>query len=452
MGIRTAIFILLSIVCIYLLYELTTRYVEHKKQILQDQEQIIQSETVTDEPPDYETANWNFRYMTEEPTFPEEQPTEEQPAVEEPTIVQTMLPPIRRLVRRFGVLHRRMRRPVRREHLPLTEQQIQAGLQFNNMVDGIFRIQVIPEQIPQINRQNPEQFFQNLEQHQNDGQNVHDSNIRKDLTRKLLRVIELDKQHVTAEELGVTDDQYNIDKMTQTTYEVKRRAAEYFNGLILREADQTKSAEIRVECDLKLKKIDIVLDKIKHGFTLVMANGKIYREDFIMNKVWDRVNSEDNQPNREQLQIALIDNLVDCVYKTDAQFDVAFAHIVQFITGEQYTTHCINGRVARVITSMILLDNDEIIAQPEKDMAEVSNEAYSKAHTVLNTELAKQTEQLQELFGEDKDDLNPDQQEEVRVLEEHLKKEIADVLTADYKDIVEEEKLAEIIRKAQAGV
>jgi len=433
MAIRTAILIILCVVLIYVSFMLINRYVSNEKEVIP--EPIVLPELE----PEIEPTDWNFSYMDET-------------KVEVP--VEVILPPIRRLIRRFGHMHRRMRRP---EHRDQQLDDLLNTIQLTIDQPDIIRIQVIPE--PNIERppspqprQQPEQFFGNLVQHQNDSQNVHDSNIRKDLTKKLLRIIELHVDHVTPAELGVSEDQYTMDKMAQTTHEIKRRAAEYFNGVILREEDPEKSASIRVETDLKLKKIDIVLEKVKNGFTLVMSNGIIYREDYILNQVWDRINCEDNRPNREQLQIALIDNLVDCVYKTDSQFDVAFAHIVRLITGEQYTAHCINGRCARMITSLVLLDNDEIIATPEKDMAEIANEAYSKAHVTLNAELAKFTPEQEELFGEDIENLTPEQQNEVKELEDRIKKEIARVLTADYKDLIDEIKLEEIIQKAQAGV
>jgi len=431
MSIQIAILILLVVLLLFLAFLLINKYTDRPADPIPTDEFVQKSPYI---PP----LDWDFRYMsTQVPVVTEE----------------VVLPPIRRLVRRFGHMHRRLRE---RENNDQQFEDIMATVRNAiNQPDVLIEVLPDPPRTPSPTpaiRPQPEQFFENLVQHQNDGQNVHDSNIRKDLTRKMLRMIALNKQAVTPEELGVTEDQYIKDKLAQTAHEIKRRSAEYFNGLILREADQEKAAIIRTETDLKLSKLEIVLDKINNGFTLVMANGLIYREDYLLNIVWDRINSEDNIPNREQLQIALIDNLVDCVYRADTNLDEAFAQIVQMITGDMYVTVCINGRVARVITSLVLLDNDEIIATPEKDIAEVANEAYSKAHVTLNLELDKLTPEQQALFGEDMEDLTPEQQTEVKAIEDNIKKEISTVLTADYKDIIAEEKLAEIITKAQAGV
>jgi len=434
MSIQIAILILLVLLLVFLVFILINKSTDIP---------VTVDPVVTDEfvqkSPYIPPLDWDFRYMSKQvPVLTEE----------------VVLPPIRRLVRRFGHMHRRMRQ---REDDHQFEDIMATVRNAINQPD--FRVEILedrprspsPTALPGI-RPEPEVFFDNLVQHQNDGQNVHDSNIRKDLTKKMLRMIELNKQAVTAEELGVTEDQYIKDKLAQTAHEIKRRAAEYYNGLILRESDREKGIIIRGETDLKLSKLEIVLDKINNGFTLVMANGVIYREDYLLNIVWDRINSEDNISNREQLQIALIDNLVDCVYRADTNLDEAFAQIVQMITGDMYITVCINGRVARFITSLVLLDNDEIISTPEKDIAEVANEAYSKAHVTLNLEYSKLTVEQQALFGEDMDDLTEEQQQEVKAMENKIKKEIANVLTQDYREIISEEKLAEIITKAQAGV
>jgi len=386
------------------------------------------------EPPPIE--NWTFHYSREPPHVPT--------PVEEP-IVDIVLPPVRYVLQHIGrnLLEAHARR--RRRHIPTVEP--------------------IPEPEPEIQVPTPivepvnqtEEIFDRLAEHNDDGQNVHNKHIRKALTDRLLRILELNKpaedklrEDLVGAGVSVSDHQYNAMKFGPVMYEIRRRAIEYFNGLILREPYEKRAAK-RAETDVKLQKIEIVLSKISNGFTIEMSDGKLYNEDFIINTVWSRINHEDNKANREILQIALIDNLIDSAYKVEV-LNPDFAVIIQTITGEQYITRCINGRVARVLTSLILLDADPKIAEPERDEKETANEAYATAYKVLNDTLQEQSDELNRLYGEDIEDLTPEQVIEVKNLENLLKAKIHDVLRDGFKDSLEVSVLDEIIRKAQTCI
>lgn len=331
---------------------------------------------------------------------------------------------------------------------PLNPQNNNENLQNNNLLNN--------NENPQNNNENPAEFFENIQQHGNDSQNVHDPLIRKDITNKLLKIIEYNTKRYgllenRAQEVGMTTEQYTMSKMINTTHEIIRRSIAYFNSQIL-ELTGDAVIEKRQQMDINLHKIGIVLEKVSAGYPIVMSNGHTYREDFILNHVWDRINDEENIQHKEQLQIALIDNIIDCAYKVGNILDPQLAQVVQLIMGDTYTVHCINGRVARFITSLILLDVDPIISKPEMDAKEIANEAYSKAYAILNNELDIQNDQIQTWFSTKETDLTPDQLTIVKELEQHIKGKIADVLKADYKDILDSSELDIIITKAQAGI
>lgn len=364
--------------------------------------------------------------------------------------------PLRNFVRTLGRrMERQMRRRIRRpiNNVAIIVQEIDNEL---NQLNEEIRLQNEHEPEPVAN--NPEEFFENIQQHGNDSQNVHDPLIRKEMTAKLLKIIDYNtKRHESLEKraqvVGLTPDQFTMSKMINTTHEIKRKSIAYFNTQILGLTDPDAIVEKRRETDIKLHKIGIVLDKVSLGYPIGMSDEQYYREDFILNNVWDRINDDDNAAHKEQLQIALIDNIVDCAYKMDINMlDPQFAQVVQLIMGDAYTVHCINGRVARFITSLILLDVDPVIAKPEMDAKEIANEAYTKAYAILNKELDEQTDEVQTWFNTKETELTPEQLQIVKDLENHIKGRIADVIRNDYKDILDGPELDTIINKAQSGV
>jgi len=374
--------------------------------------------------------------------------------IEQP-IQETIQVPLRQFVRTLGRrMERHMRRQMRRpiNNVAIIVQEIDNEI--NQLNTELLRLQ--NEQAPVAN--NPEEFFENIQQHGDDSQNVHDPLIRKEMTNKLMKMIEYNTKRYgsldqRAQEVSMTPDQFTMSKMINTTHEIKRKSIAYYNSQLLGLTDPDAIVEKRRETDINLHKIGIVLDKVSGGYPIGMSDEQVYREDFILNNVWDRINDEDNTQHRDQLQIALIDNIVDCAYKMDINnLDPQFAQVVQLIMGDAYTTHCINGRVARFITSLILLDADPIITKPEMDAKEIANEAYTKAYNILNKELDNQTEEVQTWFGTKETELTPEQLQIVKDLENHIKGRIADVLRADYKDILDGPTLDGIIGKAQSGV
>lgn len=441
MTIRTFLQISIAILLIVLLILIYIYYTRTTIEPTVPNENIITESKI-------ETIPAPIQEPVPEPEEPIQEPVQE--------IIEPNVEPLRNFVRTLG---RRMERQIRRQmRRPLNNVAIivqEIDNEINQLNNELNRIHNEPEP-PVAN--NPEEFFENIQQHGDDAQNVHDPLIRKDMTNKLSKIIEYNTKRYgsleqRSQEVGMTTDQFTMSKMINTTHEIKRKSIAYFNSQILGLTDPDAIVEKRRQTDINLHKIGIVLEKVSAGYPIVMSNEQTYREDFILNNVWDRINDDDNNQHKEQLQIALIDNIVDCAYKMDINMlDPQFAQVVQLIMGDAYTVHCINGRVARFITSMVLLDADPIIAKPEMDAKEIANEAYTKAYTILSKELDEQTEEVQTWFNTKETELTPEQLKIVKDLEHHIKNRIADVLREDYKDILEGPELDKIIGKAQAGV
>lgn len=315
------------------------------------------------------------------------------------------------------------------------------------------------------NEETAEEFFRDMNDHNDDGQNVHNPQIRKALTNRLLRIIELNggvHGTYTVGGLELSHEQYYKAKFTQTDREIRDRNRQYHDGLVLREVIN------REEADLRIQKVDMVLKKVSHGYDLLMTDNKVYKEDFILVQVWDRINHVNNFANREQLQIALIDNLVDSVEERQAPIATLDGFINTLLgnnpsptgLGATHMTVCINGRVARVLTSLVLLDADEQVAAPEKDEKEYMNEALYKVSRLLDRELdtyevklPETDKTMRDIYEEpDEDKLSQRERLVLRTFENHIREVMAEEIHQDYNGILPPDQITGIIEKVHAGI
>ncbi len=322
-----------------------------------------------------------------------------------------------------------------------------------------------PAGLRQRQREQPvEEFFQDINDHNDDGQNVHNPQIRKSLTDRLMRVIELNGGVRETYEVGgleLPHEQYIQAKFTQAEREIRERSRQYHDGLVLRGVIN------REEATLRNNKIDMTLKKLSHGYDLVMKDGKSYKENFILVQVWDRINHKDNFANRDTLQISLLDNLIDSVEERQEPV----AAIEEFINNVLGTHHepvglerthmtvCINGRVARVLTSLVLLDADEKVAAPEKDEKEYINEAMHKAAQIIENELntyevkLPEGSNIRDIYTEpDIDKLSQRERLVLQTFHNHLKETFADEFHRDYDEVLPQEQVAHIIEQAHMGI
>lgn len=363
------------------------------------------------------------------------------------SITTTAIPIVRHIIRHVNEMHR-PRLLIMGAH---RRQLNQIRNAINNATNNAMNTPTEPELPPAT----VEERFQRLKEHAGvDKQNVHESTIRKVITQKLLHLVSLNKNYNTeANELGLTFIDYLTSKTVQSVLEIKKVAIANFNKQIY-ESPPTNPVT-RQETDEKLHQINEVLKKISSGYPIVMKDDNPYREDFIMNQIWDRVNSDDNKDVREALQNAFITNILDCIRgkrEPDEPLDLDIIHIINTLTGEEFSTYCINGRVARLMATFAHLDVDPVLSKPIVDADEASNEAYDKACHIYTKQIEAMPEDLKLIYNSDRDDLTKEQQEQVDKFDNDLKQLIEKELRADYETLLEPPQLTRVISRALAVV
>jgi len=267
-------------------------------------------------------------------------------------------------------------------------------------------------------------YYNDLQKHDNDSQNVHNLHVINALRKKYTRLVEL---NIDFESLILP----TINKLLSF-------------GLSINEIDAVRMQEIINQIEKCAKMYDInkqyrisrVLTEINKGkliSSLSQPDDSI-SESYILTLIWNRIHHTDNHDNVNIMEIALLDQLLDCV--TDSSIDIHFV--------------CITGRVARMISSLSLLDKDPILFEPEKDTKEIANLAYSKAHNILQNELKNNN--MESVYISDPSKLTIDDQNNLNKFEESVRNQIKEVLHAEYKNILSAEDLSIIIIKAQSGV
>lgn len=311
----------------------------------------------------------------------------------------------------------------------------------------IFRIN--PEQRqqrrPKKDRRKPKKYFSELEDHSNDPQNAHDHQVIISLKEKYQRLIELYKDGPEIEELkkaGLSEVEIKEAKTMDCINEIYQYA--------LRKLDINDK-----------KKIEEVLTEISKGFIITSLDPNGVKENWILTLIWDRINHPENEQNKENMKEALIHQLLDCIQTTQEMF----GDMIQIITPLGDTPHvvCINGRIARLISSLSLLDKDPILSKPELDEKEISNLAYMKAYSILQKNLKRKVPKnkgfnrlegkcMEEIYIKDPEKLENDEKELLKHFETHVRKEITHSLKKEYQEIISPKLLNDIIDKSLMGI
>jgi hypothetical protein len=305
-----------------------------------------------------------------------------------------------------------------------------------------------PAAVPAANKKETSlQYYEGLEEHDNDSQNVHNPNIVNNLSAKYHRLVEICK--LSEEFIHILSaDELRQSKKASTLQQIRQRANERYSTV------ETEN--------LALKKIDLFLHEVEKGVAIMSLSqdypdGDVVHEDQVLALVWERIQSQANHARRPQLEIALFDQMIDGVRKSD------FLNIMnRFLNAEQNEVNntlspvCVNGRVARMLTSLTLLDVDPILAEPEKDDKEIINLAYTNSANILQHELKKwpvlaPNRTMEEIYN---DTSSPTTAENVELAKfgAHVRKEIEKELRNKYTDILEVNVLEDTIQKALSGI
>jgi hypothetical protein len=306
-----------------------------------------------------------------------------------------------------------------------------------------------------------QQYYGDLEEHDNDSQNVHDSSVVKVLRKKYEKLVELLPSNFDVLHAGVSLEEIQKAKIAATFLELEEKIKKYYNV-------QHKNQKITgIVMDLNIRKSIIFLEEVKKGFLITSIEPeKGVKEDWVLTLVWERIHQPVNKENCEKMEIALIDQILEGVKKKSPLVHT-FLNLMGFPQPQDDTiegTHnpvCINGRVGHILASLTLLDNDPVLSEPEKDEKEVANLAYWKAGKIttdlLSTwvpeesmKLSKKT--IKELYNDVSDTLTENEKSIIGKFEKHCKLEIEKELKKEYSGMISDEKLEDIISKAQQGV
>jgi hypothetical protein len=335
------------------------------------------------------------------------------------------------------------------------------------------------------------QYYEELEDHDNDSQNVHNPAVLHSLSRKYRRLLELSSSQEN-EDLnalqgaGISEVELRLAKIEATLQQMRQRIRSYY----IQRSESKKCTS--AQADMNIKKIEMFLKEVERGGTITsispiaLANERNdtdaflrpdgtrlratrdpepIREDWILSLVWERIHSPDNKEHEEELETALMDQMIDGVKKNSPLLDgvLQLLNLRNTPASEEddiEKTHapvCINGRVGRMISSLTILDADPILTEPEKDEKEIANVAYYNANNILQKSL--QTWEIKDPgIGKSMLEIYNSMEQtdrEKEIVEEFAKSvkgEIEKELREKYTGTIGNEQLNDIIAKAQSGI
>lgn len=294
---------------------------------------------------------------------------------------------------------------------------------------------------PVKNRANVDEYYEKIQKHANDPQNVHDNQILKCMNNKL-NVLHKYCQEQYKDNLGLSPEEFKAAVVADALTQIDTYSDTYFA--------KTNNP------DLSRKKYNMAMETIREGHVIhnislqndePNSNPGI-EENYVLAMIWTRILHPDNATNREKLSDCLIDQIIDCVEKE--RFVFLNINIGSNNFEDTHSVVCITGRVSRLLSCLTLLDTDPILAEPEKDNNELENIMYMKAANILKTELLAKN--INDLYTKDRDVLNADESQRITKFESETKEKIKNQLTEEYKDILSESILNNIIEKALLGV
>jgi hypothetical protein len=292
-------------------------------------------------------------------------------------------------------------------------------------------------------KKNPknEKYFDGLQKnnHNDDTQNVHDSQIVKEIVRLYARLKELNesKMPIMGTEKGLSPlvgMPLNELKIAITN-EVFRDVGVYAEKYISKNRIKTYAND--------LTDFNAVLDEIRKGGILDCIHE---REDWVICQVWRRINSVSN----EDMKALFILNLLDCM-KEDTM-----PNIINILGGGLISTkhiECTHGRIARMLNTFTLLDPDKELSTPIKDKKEIENEAYTKAGNIYKTMLDS-PELAWNDIGKlvEKDEPTRAEINRIKMYERKIAENIKNELKKDYTSILGKDEIDKIISASTAGV
>lgn len=238
----------------------------------------------------------------------------------------------------------------------------------------------------------------------NDPQNVHDSQVGNDIKNKFNKILEKNKFDKT---------EYN-----------KEGAFEDIRSEIMKYNFPTETHRERAL---------LILHKFSEGHENTNLNTT---EDQILINIWKRINSPDNEQQKDNLKASLFDAMADSM-------DIDNYGV--------YKEVCLSGRCNRALESLTLLDRDSEISKPIKTTEILRNEIFSKSHKIIQDELRKIPQDVADVYNGKISSASLELDKKVEDFENHVRNEIEKTIREDYAD-TKPHVLDQLIEDAKAGI
>jgi hypothetical protein len=268
-----------------------------------------------------------------------------------------------------------------------------------------------------FSRRDPSLYYQGLERHANDPENVHDSSVIRSLKRKYERLVELSQKSLSDSRVPPED------LLNSTLIEIECLIKKHF-------AQSPDEAE-------KCLKFLQESDKGRSITSLTPDFSPVF-ESRILVLVWTRIHQEENRSNWDKLERALLDQLIDATRKA---------------------TPCITGRIGHLFAALTLLDADPILSEPERDDREIANLVFYKANSIVDHQLLNwvpaggiPSRPIAQLYITDPDELSTEEKEIVEEFIAHCQAEIETTIRKEFADQLSAERLDHVIHEAKLGV
>lgn len=281
-----------------------------------------------------------------------------------------------------------------------------------------------------------DKHYASLESHSNDPQNSHDHQILEGLRKKYKRLLELEEPLLTVD--GV--DKKDMIKMleNQTLGEIRGLAEKHKHKMLV------------------LRTLAVV-SKANSISSLDALNPTT--ELAVLTLVWKRIHHPDNMAlDKDKISFCskmedmMLCMLADCVEKKKPGVNAADL-VINVLVGNLNSNGliCIGGRVSRILCVLTGLDQDEILAEPEKDLKEYENQMMYQAAKIIKNEI-EQNEEFKRLYCQVEEFLSEDELTQLHKMESALKDKMGAILWDEYVSFMPQDSLLSMIDRAKSGV
>lgn len=272
------------------------------------------------------------------------------------------------------------------------------------------RAGIYPKKIENTKKINPKRAYYTPKKIKSDPQNVHDSTVTNQTKNKYDKIKTLNSRY---------PEQYTIQDLIES---------------VTKDNDEKRA-----------KKIIDVINKMK-GSNIKLEDS----EENILLNVWKRVNTKSNINKTQNTDDKNKSKSKDYIDNKKESFYKSLEDCIEKSLGGREITVCSTGRCSRIIDSLTLIDENAEISNSIQNTDMIRNEAMSKSYKILQDELNKAPQKMQELYNtgntKNEDDVN-----KLNNFETKIKNKISKTLRSDY-EYLPKTIIDNIIEDCNAGI